>query len=57
MYIFMDYTYLIENLANKYITFQDIYQNTQANLLYILCYNVNNETKYPFLQFMVEKIP
>ena len=53
----MDYTYFIENLANKHVTLDDIYENNQLDFIYILCYHVNNESKYPFLQFMVEKIP
>ena len=58
MYKIMDYTYLFENCVNKNIESKDIFnKNNTYNLLHILCYHVTNTTKYPFLQFMLEKIP
>jgi hypothetical protein len=51
MYNNMNYTYTIENQANKEINI--IYSDT----LYILCYHITTDSKYPFLQFMMEKIP
>lgn len=57
MYYNMDYTYFLDSLANQNITFEDLYNETQMNVVYILCYNVINTSKYPFLQFMMEKIP
>ena len=39
------------------ITFDDIVNEKRLGVLNILCYHVENETKYPFLQFMMEKIP
>jgi hypothetical protein len=48
----MDYTYLIEETANKNITL-----DRSINFLYILCYHINVESKYPFIQFMLEKTP
>lgn len=54
----MDYTYFFETQANKNIEASDILNTKQLhNFLYILCYNINDTTKYPFLQFMMEKIP
>lgn len=50
----MDYTYLIESQANKNIMINDI---NNMNMLLILCYNINTESKYPFIQFMMEKVP
>ena len=51
----MDYTYFLEGLVNKHISAKEIYD--EGNFLYILCYHVTETTKYPFLQFMMEKIP
>lgn len=53
----MDYTYLLEEKANIHITFDDIVNEKRIGFLNILCYHVEKETKYPFLQFMMEKIP
>jgi hypothetical protein len=53
----MDYTYFLETQANKNITLDDFSNKNSMNVFYILCYHVNNEAKYPFLQFMLEKIP
>ena len=56
----MDYTYYLEPLAeiNKLSTTQSIYINSNyQNILYVLCYHVTDTAKYPFLQFMMEKIP
>lgn len=49
----MEYKYLLENIANNNITAEEL----DTNILYILCYHINTQAKYPFLQFMVEKIP
>ena len=49
----MNYIYIIENIANKNLIQNDI----DSNILYILCYHVETQCKYPFLQFMMEKIP
>jgi hypothetical protein len=46
--------YLIENRANKIYNFDDI--NKHESII-ILCYHINSNAKYPFLQFMMEKIP
>lgn len=49
----MDYKYFLEDIGNKNLDQNDI----DSNVLYILCYHIENECKYPFLQFMMEKIP
>lgn len=53
----MDYTYVIEKLANKCITPQNYCNDLTVGFLYILCYHINTESKYPFMQFMLEKTP
>jgi len=49
----MDYTYLLEHTANPNITRNEL----DTNILYILCYHIETQCKYPFIQFMLEKIP
>jgi hypothetical protein len=53
----MEYSYLFENQANINLELTDIFKPNQMNILHILCYHINNNSKYPFLQFMVDKIP
>jgi hypothetical protein len=68
----MEYTYFLEKLANQNISIDKLYSDklysdklysdklykeSQTNIVYILCYHVINTAKYPFLQFMMEKIP
>ena len=50
----MEYTYLLEEKANK-----DIILDSEDKMLiiYLLCYHINNDNKYPFLQFMMDKTP
>ena len=50
----MEYTYFLDTIANKNIVSEDL---QKTRVLYILCYNITNTAKYPFLQFMMEKIP
>lgn len=65
-----EYIYLVEKYAVKNVeteTGQDInnirkYQNishsshnVSPNKLFIICYHISNECKYPFIQFMLEK--
>ena len=62
MYYIMEYTYFLEKLANQNISIDKLYSDklyneSQTNIVYILCYHVINTAKYPFLQFMMEKIP
>ena len=49
----MDYTYFLEDIGNKHFDQNEL----DTNLLYILCYHIETQCKYPFLQFMMEKIP
>lgn len=49
----MDYIYFLEDIANKHFDRNEL----NTNLLYILCYHIETQCKYPFLQFMMEKIP
>ena len=50
----MDYTYLIQYIANKNFEIEDI---GNTNMLSFLCYHINTESKFPFIQFMMEKVP
>ncbi len=47
----MEYTYIVEEQTNKDYIPSDI------SVLHILCYHITNDSKYPFLQFMMEKTP
>jgi len=53
----MEYKYILEEKANKNLTFNDLLNNKGFCILNLLCYHVENQHKYPFLQFMMEKIP
>ncbi len=53
----MDYTYLLESTANPHISFNDIVNEKGFSLLYIICYSISEQCKYPYLQFMMDKIP
>jgi len=54
----MDCTYLIENVANKNIELEELLTNSDTSkVLFIICYHITKDQKYPFLQFMLEKIP
>lgn len=53
----MDYTYFLEKLANKNLSSSELYIENSLNIIYIICYHVTTTSKYPFLQFMMEKIP
>lgn len=50
----MEYTYFLDTIANKNIVSEDLHK---TSVLYILCYIITTTAKYPFLQFMMEKIP
>ena len=52
----MHYRYLIEDQIDRDVTVHTLLDNN-TNTLNILCYHVNTESKYPFIQFMLEKIP
>ena len=53
----MKYKYLLEERVNKNASFDDILNNQDSCILNIICYHVENQYKYPFLQFMMEKVP
>jgi len=53
----MKYRYLLEEKSNKFLTFDEIVNETGICVLNILCYHIEDESKYPFVQFMMEKIP
>lgn len=53
----MEYKYLLESKANKNLEFSDIINQNGVCILNILCYHIENQYKYPFLQFMMEKVP
>jgi len=50
----MEYKYLIEKLTNRYTTLKEL---SNINFMYILCYYIEEQCKYPFLQFLMEKTP
>ena len=55
------YTYLMDRQADKNLGNQDILTHNKNiyghGLLNVLCYHVTHQSKYPFLQFMLEKVP
>lgn len=52
------YKYFLENLAKTNIENRVLLKNNiKHNDIYILCYHVTDTLKYPFIQFMVDKIP
>ena len=57
----MEYIYLGEKSANKNISLNDISKDIKNggkyDILFLVCYSVNNEAKYPFLQIMMDKMP
>jgi hypothetical protein len=51
-----------ETMYNKKINkvidmYQFLYKENNNNIINILCYHVNKECKYPFMQIMMEKLP
>jgi hypothetical protein len=55
------YRYLIEQQGNKNVTNHDLLNNNTSfyghGILYILGYHITSNSKYPFIQFGLEKIP
>jgi hypothetical protein len=55
------YRYLIEQQGNKNVTNHDILRNNTSffghGILHILGYHITSNSKYPFIQFGLEKIP
>jgi hypothetical protein len=56
-----NYSYFIETLLTKNIGAADILKNNAnmygQGMLHILCYHVTKNSKYPFIQFLLEKLP
>lgn len=50
-----EYIYLIEKYAVRENELIDYSHITSPKRLYIICYHIWNESKYPFIQFMLEK--
>jgi hypothetical protein len=54
----MDYTYLPAFIANSYLTSDMLYEYfNQTGVLKYICYHITSDTKYPFVQIMLEKTP
>jgi hypothetical protein len=54
----MDYTYLPAFTANPYLTSDILYEYfNQTGILKYICYHITSDTKYPFVQIMLEKTP
>lgn len=53
----MDYIYLVNHCTNVNIKAPEIYETLSHGILYYICYHITKETKYPFVQIMLEKIP
>ena len=55
------YRYLIEQQGNKNVTNRDILKNNTSfyghGIIHILGYHITSNSKYPFIQFGLEKIP
>jgi len=54
-----DYKYLMESKVNSYVSLEDIRDNpyNTDDLLNIICYHITDNTKYPFIQFLLHKVP
>jgi hypothetical protein len=54
---------MLEQKTNKYLSIDDLKPIDELEpknniiILYVLCYHINNDYKYPLLQFMLTKIP
>lgn len=57
----INYTYFVETLLTKDIAAADILKHNAnihgKGILNILCYHVTSNSKYPFIQFLLEKLP
>ena len=53
------YEYLIKNKTNNYLSLEDVIENPYNinGLLNIICYHITKNGKYPFIQFLLEKVP
>jgi len=52
----MNYTYLVEQKVNPNLLVKDVFDGDTI-MLYLLCYHIQTETKYPFIQFLLNKVP
>ena len=52
----MSYTYLIEQKATPNLLVKDVFDDDTI-ILYLLCYHIQTETKYPFIQILLNKVP
>lgn len=53
----MEYTYSLQEKARKNFILTDLINESGYCALNILCYHVETQSKYPFLQFMMQKLP
>ena len=51
----MDYVYLASNYCNPHINALDIYDDLIEGRLFYICYHITTNSKYPFVQIMLEK--
>lgn len=51
------YIYEIEKHASKYLTADDMIVCRDIGLIHILCYHISDCSKYPFIQFLLDKTP
>lgn len=51
----MDYVYLASNYCNPHINALDIYDDLNAGKLFYICYHISTNSKYPFVQIMLQK--
>jgi hypothetical protein len=55
----LDYKYLVKSKANSYLSLLDVCANPTNvdDILNIICYHITDNSKYPFIQFMIHKVP
>lgn len=54
----MDYSYLPAFTANSFLTSDILYDYfNKTDILNYICYHITSDTKYPFVQIMLEKTP
>lgn len=51
------YIYEIEKHASKYLTTDDMIVCRDIGFIHILCYHISDYSKYPFIQFLLDKTP
>lgn len=55
--IMKKYTVPLEKHAAKYLTPDELLDVKDIGFIHILCYHVNENLKYPFMQFLMDKTP